>query len=83
MDARGLQQMFSQERPLRCFEKRHQQGVLALAQRDWFFIETYQSSAAMLEPRAIESVAVQNHWFERYLPSPFAAGWHERVRAIP
>jgi hypothetical protein len=54
MDARGPQQMFSQERPLRCFEKRHQQGVLALAQRDWVFIETYQSSAAMLEPRAIE-----------------------------
>ena len=57
MDTCRLQQVFPCERPLRCFEKRHQQGILALAQRDRSFMRIYESSAATLKPPATESVA--------------------------
>jgi len=51
MDARGLQQVFPLERPLRSLEKGHQQGIFALAKRDWFFIRGDKYSAATLEPQ--------------------------------
>ena len=57
MNSRRLQQMFPRERLLRYFEKRHQQGILAFAQRDLCLIGIYKSPATTLEPPATESVA--------------------------
>src|SRR5215470_14434427 len=49
--------MFPRKRPLRRFEKRHQQGILALAQRNRCLIGSHEPSAATLEPPTTESVA--------------------------
>ena len=72
MNSRRLQQMFPRERALRCIEKRHQQGILALAQRDWCLIGSYKSSAT-LEPPAAEFVAasfrIAGSGRARHLPS--------------
>src|SRR6201987_6454821 len=52
-----LQQVLARERPLGCFEKGEQQGILAFAQRDRRLIAVYESSAATFKPPAIESVS--------------------------
>jgi len=57
VNSRCLQQMLARERPLGCFEKGEQQGILTFAQRDRRLIAVYESSAATLKPPATESVS--------------------------
>src|SRR5258705_10202860 len=57
VNAGGLQQLFSRERPLRRLEKGQQQSVLALAQRARLRIGIEQFPATPLELPAIEPVS--------------------------
>src|SRR6202158_3553279 len=52
----GLKQMLPRERPLGCFEKGKQQGILALAQRDRRRGGVDESSATPIKLRAVESI---------------------------
>jgi CheY-like chemotaxis protein len=56
MNSRRIQQMLACKGSLRCFQERHQQGILALGQRDWCFIGVYESSAITLKPPAVEPI---------------------------
>jgi hypothetical protein len=57
MNSRRMQQMLARKRPLGCFQKRQQQGILAFTQRDWCFIRIYESSTITLKPPTVEPVA--------------------------
>jgi hypothetical protein len=57
VNSRRLQQMLARERPLRCFEKGEQQGLLTFAQWDRRLVAVYESSAATFKPPATESVS--------------------------
>src|SRR5258708_8844140 len=57
VNSRRLQQVRARERPLRCFEKGEQQGILTFTQPDRRLIAVYESSAATIKPPAIESVS--------------------------
>jgi len=57
VNSRRLQQVLARERPLRCFEKGEQQGILTFTQRDPRPIRLKKSPATPLELPSAESVS--------------------------